>query len=622
MPVQSRMRPSGFRMEYIVQWMISLGAVLAPMSASAQDFISTGSFANGTCGPCEFDRMEDALANRGGNTLICVSADAAAHSGTAFQLIGLSAGDTIRVYAADETCENPLPLGTSTTQWPDLDLDGLGMGQIPTGADVTLRQLKLVDGGSGTLSNTPLWVRNGASLVLDSTRIRDSTGTAVLVDGELEMNGFSRVTGGSGGGAAIHVSSSGYAELLDATFIGSNTTTASGAGVFVAGGVLVMRDQVNVSNNTAAGDGGGIMVRSSTSVVDIDGFGVSIDWNSADRGGGIFIEAADRVELTNLELQGNDATTAGGGLYTMSNHLTLDIDDLRAEANEAPEGAVIWSQASTLDIDGADIQWTRDGQSIYLLGGTLDLVDARLANSTGGIYATNGATVTLGDFEASGHFTRPAIEIDDATLTLEAPLGCGLTFADPCNELFANEKGAIRIVDGEATISRTVLRDNAPFESSEGSAVHVSGAGTDVNIDNAVIRTNSGTFALKNDGAEVNIASSTLYGNADRPMAYVNGASGTLTNTIWQGNNRAPRVATQSSLVLDCVRGGWSKDGTQTISRSNSTTALVQFMSAPTDLRLDPSDTAALDTCATGVRPDMMGRSESGAFDKGAYELQ
>jgi hypothetical protein len=132
----------------------------------------------------------------------------------------------------------------------------------------------------------------------------------------------SLITGNTGGGIWGR-----YANIsVSGSTISNNSTSGSGAGIYVISGGSIAVTNSTVSNNHAVGSGGGLAMHPFSGTIDI--CNSTITGNSADdNGGGVYGNNRTKVVLTNSTVSGNLAKGSGGGIWAVPqfNHLRPQI---------------------------------------------------------------------------------------------------------------------------------------------------------------------------------------------------------------------------------------------------------------------------------------------------------
>ncbi len=214
-----------------------------------------------------------------------------------------------------------LPAGTYT-----LTMTGSGENVSASGDLDILKDVTIHGAGSGTT------IIDASGMVLAKDRVFDiQTGAIVTIEGLTVRGGDSGSSGG--GGALIHAG----AELIanysvfsanhgnrggaienDGTFLAYhsifNNNNASNGGAIENAGNMQLTDAV-VKENVASNAGGGLH-NNGSAVLD----SVTLNANQANLGGGIYhTGASSTLSLVNVTISVNQATVAGGGIWTDQN---------------------------------------------------------------------------------------------------------------------------------------------------------------------------------------------------------------------------------------------------------------------------------------------------------------
>ena len=145
-----------------------------------------------------------------------------------------------------------------------------------------------------------------------------------------------------------------------------NGSASDGGGIWLnASSSLTLRDAA-VSDNHATNTGGGILV---SGLLTLDR--ATVEGNSADVGGGIFVNNGASATLINTTFSGNSAASNGGAIFTRN---AVDITNSTIADNTAAAGAGGIHKAGS---------------------GNASLKNTILANNTGG--NANGALISLGN---------------------------------------------------------------------------------------------------------------------------------------------------------------------------------------------------------------------------------
>ena len=236
------------------------------------------------------------------------------------------------------------------------------------------------------------------------------------------------ITGGSLG--AVWINDKSTAEINN-SIITNNTITVASAGTWnnnrngsgIANyGTLLLKDST-ISNNSAAGSGGGIFNDSGTVTIT----NTTISNNSAEKsGGGIsngdgtYYYTAGTITMNNTTISGNSARENGGGIFngdgqSYSDEGTITMNNTTISGNSAREnGGGIFNQEktylnnSTITNNTADLDSNNNGKG----GGIYNFDDGY--GTTEEVYTKN--TIIAGNFDTpnnngsrSGFFYKPDI---------------------------------------------------------------------------------------------------------------------------------------------------------------------------------------------------------------------
>jgi hypothetical protein len=241
-----------------------------------------------------------------------------------------------------------------------------------------------------------------------------------------ETQAGNKTYGSDGEGGGVYNNSGGTA-TIDHSRIRDNSAD-SGGGIFNKG-TLYIQNGSTLSGNTCDNRGGGIY-NLGTTTVDNSTF-IS---NKADIGGGIFNEGKMNIQngsIIGKSGAGNQATTAGGGIYNYDDNLVIEhctisantsvegggiynvaylrLDDTTVSDNSADYGGGIFNSVillvqngSKIGVAGAGNEATFNGGGIYSSGIVADVVldnitisDNRAQNGAG-IYTMGALTVQNG----------------------------------------------------------------------------------------------------------------------------------------------------------------------------------------------------------------------------------
>lgn len=192
---------------------------------------------------------------------------------------------------------------TSTASDSDAILENLEL--IGSG----VRGIEVLDGGHLTLNNVIVEGNDGGGAFVESG------GTMVTRLGTtIQSNGWGASTPASGGGIDCI---GGNLDLAGA--VHSNRAEIGGGIHGTSGCIAELRSGLDVTNNTATTNGGGVyLTAGSVMIGDGQGSVIAVDANAADQGAGLFVEGAT-VILADASVSHNYGFEDGAGLYASTN---------------------------------------------------------------------------------------------------------------------------------------------------------------------------------------------------------------------------------------------------------------------------------------------------------------
>ena len=183
---------------------------------------------------------------------------------------------------------------------------------------------------------------------------------------------------GNGGGLLINNSTSGTdtTATINATSILTNTATGSGGGVYITGGSLTVENGSSISGNTAGTDGGGIFNAGALTI--------------------------DNATVASNTASGAGATNGGGGIFNAGGSVVTDaattISNNSADGTSGSGGGIFNDTGGTLDINGSTIS----GNEANRAGGGIEENSGNYPYS-----AFNSFSVQLDDVTISGNTAGP-----------------------------------------------------------------------------------------------------------------------------------------------------------------------------------------------------------------------
>jgi parallel beta-helix repeat protein len=223
-----------------------------------------------------------------------------------------------------------------------------------------------------------------------------------------------------------------YAEInvqiapLDSTIADNHiygNTANNGGGIYLNQGAGFTLSGNTISSNTAGRAGGG-MVAHGVVITMIDNVFAE---NSASLGGGLDVEYGDAVLQGNI-FRGNSAGEAGGGLYAYGNHVEAEATSLFLNTAQRGGGLAIfgkqdWRDSVLVNTLVADNQAGLEGAGIYISGAPLHLSHTTLTDNSGG----DGSGLAVGNWNP---WSTSGTSTVDLRNTILASQSVGLSVAD------------------------------------------------------------------------------------------------------------------------------------------------------------------------------------------------
>jgi predicted outer membrane repeat protein len=480
--------------------------------------------------------------------------------------------------------------------------DGAGM-YIATGTNVTVSNVTfsnctaVVNGGAiyqdgGTSSFTNCTIQNNHALWGAGVNLK--AGTMGLTNCNVTSN--SSIADGSAGGGIYHkdgsltltntsvtsnstVSYAGgiYVEnstavlTIDNSHINSNTTTnGRGAGLFMMDGTVSIINSSTVNSNAAQrvssdGDGGGIYLYKGSLTLTNS----TMDANSAARdGGGIMVvDATAALTSSGSTISNNAAGTGyGAGIYLYSGNAGFTTTTISGNQNaNKGAGICIWNPASTVTLNNCTVtnNLTTNGVSNSINYGGGIFIDNAIVTISNTTFSGNKGTHTNDAWGPKGG----AVFIYQGTLT-----NTDNTFTD--NEVNTSQGKGGAIFNDLGTVTNTDCTFSGNDAGRSGGAIFSNNASSSTS--------NTGcTFTLNTSGrlgGAIYMENGTLY-NDDCSLTYnstilaggaINHNNGTSTNTTCTIKNNTSSGA---------CGGFYIKSGTATITGSE----ITDNNSSPTD---------------------------------------
>ncbi|TWT94191.1 dockerin type I domain-containing protein [Neorhodopirellula pilleata] len=369
-------------------------------------------------------------------------------------------------------------------------------------------------------------------------------------------------------GGGLWASSTGTMSLSGVT-VSFNTANSSdaanqaqgGGGIFNDGGVLAIRDNVNITNNIAldpdgatTNDDGGGGILNNGGIVTVIGANTVIRDNVATDGagnGGGILNLSGELTIDSARLSGNAAARAGGGVENTTGILVLtDANFGGPGANDGNRagingGGVHATGQTTNHVEGGTFQNNSAGQE----GGGLWNSAAGSMSIVGTTIQGNTASGNASDQGGGGVFNAGGVlDISGATITNNTADGTSGSGGGILNDAM----GSLSVTDSTITSNRS-NRAGGGIEVTAGTTNTLTNVVLDNNITGVVPSAtapgNGGGLHISND-ADVTITGGSISGNtaAQEGGGLWNGdgtliVTGTLNNPVEINNNRANGTA-------------------------------------------------------------------------------
>jgi hypothetical protein len=211
---------------------------------------------------------------------------------------------------------------------------------------VRLEHIEL-SGLNTTKPGSTVMLLTGTLTLARGTKITKNSGNISginVMNGVVIMRDDAEISGNEGEsfGAGAFLSSGSVLVMLDKSRITGNKAAEAGGGAALAGSTLIMRGSAAITGNSAANrTGGGVYTEPNTE----DGYfcritmydDAVIEGNAAKGGGGIYLQG-ELIMEGNAKITGNTAAQAGGGIWGAGDNNSLTLrENAVIEGNTAPE---------------------------------------------------------------------------------------------------------------------------------------------------------------------------------------------------------------------------------------------------------------------------------------------
>ncbi|WP_420427547.1 beta strand repeat-containing protein [Algiphilus sp.] len=396
----------------------------------------------------------------------------------------------------------------------------------------------------GTLAVTGTLFNNNSAQRAGGAIEARANSTTTLDDVTLNANATGPMPGNGGG---LHITGAGDATITGGE-VSDNTAAAEGGGLWNGFGTMQITG-TTISGNSASGDdaangGGGVFNNEGTVTIT----GATISANSADgdagSGGGILNKGSDvrtgSVTVTDTAITGNSSNRAGGGIETTgATSTTLSNVTLSGNSTgDAPGngGGLHISGSGNVSITGGTIDGNtaaREGGGLWNGAGLMSVDGTVITNNeAAGAAADDGGG---GIFNNTGRVELNAVTISGNSATGAAGSGGGIFNLGPDSAM--PDRGVVVVSGGEisgnsairagggieATPNTTtdlsgglVLSNNtAGAAPGNGGGMHITGAG-DASLSNVTVSGNTASAeggGLWNGAGTMTVANSSIANN-------------------------------------------------------------------------------------------------------------
>lgn len=212
----------------------------------------------------------------------------------------------------------------------------------------------------------------GASVTNDKGRVFSIASGGSLTLGEnITLTG----TNATGNGGAVYVNGGSFTMEADSKITGSSAQ--NGGGVYIAGGTFTMNGTAILQGNMATTHGGGVHIFSGGTFTMNGGTIDGTAKNTATYGGGVFISGGI-FNMNDGTISGNTVTQSGGGVYVNDGNFTM------------AGGTIGGTTANTA---------TQNGGGVFIFNGTFAVSGSSLTitgNMANNVYLASGKTITIG----------------------------------------------------------------------------------------------------------------------------------------------------------------------------------------------------------------------------------
>lgn len=340
---------------------------------------------------------------------------------------------------------------------------------VNAGATLTLTNITISDGFSGSSDGGAIFVNSGGGLTIVGSRFYSNTtganqgGGAVTTYGALNISGSEFAWNKAGGGGALNTVYGGATTVIrNSSFHDNQTLSSSGGAIYIRDAAPLTLTQVILSKNKALNQGGAIYVGGAGSRLIANDSQV-LSNTALFAGGGIYSQGA--VTVISGTLAHNDAGAAGGGLGVEA-AATLSGTTVYSNTSFAGGGGLNAAASASVSLIMAQFEenytYAGDGGGIRSLG-TLVLTDTFVTQNFadagpgdsygGGIYHASGQLRIIGNLSSNRARYGAALHVAGGAATLRSSF---LAF----NHAVSGNGGALHLAGGSTTLEGSTVFGN------------------------------------------------------------------------------------------------------------------------------------------------------------------
>lgn len=235
-----------------------------------------------------------------------------------------------------------------------------------------------------------------------------------------------------------------------------------GGGIYIGSNAIALLSNVSVDYNyatAASGSGGGIYVGSNSNVTIVDG-GISYNEALNGNGGGLYNGTGSQVNISGGSSVSHNVARYGGGVYNNSAAFILAQKQINFNQATSGEGGGIYATNSAMNLVNLGLYGntaTSVGGGLYQMGGNAGLYHATIQsnngpNGGGGVYNAGGTMAISASIVASNRATTGATGVQgpaDIAYTLRWNNEYNGVSEGPGNKVGDPLFKPLQIVDGE-----------------------------------------------------------------------------------------------------------------------------------------------------------------------------